>query len=96
MTEPRNALVAQYKELFAMDEIDLEFTDDALQKIAQQAVTRGTGARGLRTILEGLLLDTMYDLPGKQEETAKVIVDAAAAAGERGPRYVPQSRQAVG
>ncbi len=96
MTEPRNAVVAQYRELFAMDEIELEFTDEALSTIAQQAITRGTGARGLRTILEGVLLDTMYDLPGPQKDTAKVIVDEAAAAGERGPQYVPRSRQAVG
>src|SRR3982751_5628225 len=63
LTEPKNALVKQYAKLFDMEEVELEFTDDALHSIAKKAIDRKTGARGLRSILEGILLDTMFDLP---------------------------------
>ena len=96
MTEPKNAVVTQYQELFEMDGVALEFTTDGLATIAKQALDRGTGARGLRTILEGLLLDTMYELPGKSHETEKVVVDSAAASGKIPPRIIAPSRQAVG
>ena len=96
MTEPKNAVVTQYQELFEMDGVTLEFTQNGLTTIAKQALERGTGARGLRTILEGLLLDTMYELPGKSHETAKVVVDSAAASGKCQPRAIAVSRQAVG
>ena len=67
LTEPKNALARQYQRLFAMEGADLVFTDDALEAIAQKALTRNTGARGLRSIVENVLLDTMYDLPGLQD-----------------------------
>ena len=74
LTEPKNALVKQYQRLFQMENCDLEFRDDALLAIAKKATDRKTGARGLRTILEKTLLDTMYDLPSSPEIT-KVVID---------------------
>lgn len=74
LTEPRNALTKQYLELFAMEGAELEFRDEALSAIARKAVQRNTGARGLRSIMEYALLDTMYDLPS-MEGVAKVVVD---------------------
>ena len=67
LTEPKNALVKQYKELFAMENVDLEFDDEALKAIAKKAIERKTGARGLRSILEDILLDIMFELPSRDE-----------------------------
>ena len=64
LSEPKNALVKQYQSLFEMEGSKLSFTDDALKAIAKRAIVRKTGARGLRSILEDILLDTMFDLPG--------------------------------
>lgn len=69
LTEPKNALVKQYKRLFALEDVTLDFDDDALEEIAHQALERGTGARGLRSICENILLDTMYDLPSDEKIT---------------------------
>jgi ATP-dependent Clp protease ATP-binding subunit ClpX len=77
LTEPKNALVRQYQRLFSMESVRLEFTDGALRAIAQQAITHGTGARGLRSIMERLLLDLMYDLPGRVDIAEVVITEAA-------------------
>ena len=66
LTEPRNALVKQYQRLFELDGVELEFTDDALEAIADQAILRGTGARGLRAIMEEVLLSVMYEVPSPQ------------------------------
>ena len=66
LTEPKNALVRQYQRLFELDGVELEFTDDALEAIADQAILRGTGARGLRAIMEEVLLSVMYDVPSPQ------------------------------
>lgn len=74
MTEPKNALIKQYQKLFAMDGVLLEFREAALRAIARKALLRGTGARGLRSILESALLDTMYDLPSARDRVAKVVV----------------------
>ncbi len=74
LTTPKNALVKQYQRMFELDGVELEFTDDALAAVAEKALARGTGARGLRSILEGVLLDTMYELPG-MENVAKVVID---------------------
>ncbi|MDW3218037.1 MAG: ATP-dependent Clp protease ATP-binding subunit ClpX [Acidimicrobiales bacterium] len=74
LTEPRNALVKQYQKIFEFENVELEFTEDALVAIAEEAIKRATGARGLRAILEESLLDVMYDLPGR-DEVIKVIVD---------------------
>lgn len=75
LTEPKNALVKQYQRLFEMENVDLTFTDDALRAAARKAIERKTGARGLRSILEGVLLETMFDLPG-MEGVEEVVVNA--------------------
>jgi len=75
LTEPRNALVKQYQKIFEFENVELEFTEDALNAIADEAIKRATGARGLRAILEGSLLDVMYDLPGR-DDVIRVIVDS--------------------
>lgn len=73
LTEPKNALVKQYKELFKMDEVDLEFEDDALELIAKKAIERKTGARGLRGIIEETILDIMYEIPSRDDIEKCVI-----------------------
>lgn len=84
LTEPKNALAKQYQRLFEMEGAELELREDALSAIAQKAMERKTGARGLRTILEHVLLDTMYDLPS-MENASKVVVDEAVIKGEAEP-----------
>ncbi len=84
LTEPKNALVKQYSRLFEMEDCELEFREDALRAIAKKAMERKTGARGLRTIMEQVLLDTMYDLPS-MEEVSKVVIDEAVIMGEKEP-----------
>jgi ATP-dependent Clp protease ATP-binding subunit ClpX len=74
LSEPKNALVKQYQKLFEMEEIKLSFTEDALRSVARKAIARKTGARGLRSILENILLDTMFDLPG-MEGVEEVVVN---------------------
>ncbi|MCU7851043.1 MAG: ATP-dependent Clp protease ATP-binding subunit ClpX [Candidatus Thiodiazotropha sp. (ex Monitilora ramsayi)] len=87
LTEPKNALTKQYGRLFEMEGCELEIREDALRAIARKAMQRKTGARGLRTILEQVLLDTMYDLPS-MDEVAKVVVDEAVIAGESDPLMI--------
>jgi ATP-dependent Clp protease ATP-binding subunit ClpX len=87
LTEPKNALTKQYGRLFEMEGCELEIREDALRSIARKAMQRKTGARGLRTILEQVLLDTMYDLPS-MEEVSKVVVDEAVIAGESDPLMI--------
>jgi ATP-dependent Clp protease ATP-binding subunit ClpX len=87
LTEPRNALTKQYQRLFDMEGVDLEFRDDALRAVARKAMQRKTGARGLRTILENVLLDTMYDLPSMTNAT-KVVVDDSVVTGETKPYVI--------
>ncbi len=84
LTEPKNAITKQYGALFALEEAELEFRDDALVAIARKAMERKTGARGLRSIVEGVLLDTMYDLP-QLENVSKVVVDETVIKGESKP-----------
>jgi ATP-dependent Clp protease ATP-binding subunit ClpX len=84
LVEPKNALIKQYKKLFSMEGADLEIRDDALEAIARKAMARKTGARGLRTILEGVLLNSMYDLPSL-ENVSKVVVDETVIEGEAEP-----------
>ena len=74
LVEPKNALVKQYQKLFQMEGVELEIRSGALQAIARKAIKRRAGARGLRSILENILLDTMYDLPS-MENVAKVVID---------------------
>jgi ATP-dependent Clp protease ATP-binding subunit ClpX len=84
LTQPKNALVKQYMRLFEMEGCELEFRDDALRSVARKAMERKTGARGLRTILEQMLLDTMYDLPS-MDNVRRVVVDEAVVTGESAP-----------
>jgi len=84
LTEPKNAIVKQYQKLFQMEGVDLEFREEALRAVAKKAMERKTGARGLRSILEHVLLDIMYDLPSL-ENVAKVVVDEAVIGGETKP-----------
>jgi ATP-dependent Clp protease ATP-binding subunit ClpX len=90
LVEPRNALTKQYKRLFEMEGAELEFRDDALRAVARKAMQRKTGARGLRTILENVLLDTMYDLPS-QENVTKIVVDEGVVNGETQPYVIYES-----
>jgi len=87
LTEPKNALVKQYIRLFEMEGCELELREDALRAIARKAMERKTGARGLRTIMEQVLLDTMYDLPST-DGVSKVVVDGAVIAGESHPYLI--------
>ncbi len=76
LTEPQNALVPQYQMMFGMDKVDLTFTEGALQGIARQAIRKKTGARGLRSILERLLLDAMFEVPGSDIVAVEVTEEA--------------------
>ncbi|WP_425989739.1 ATP-dependent Clp protease ATP-binding subunit ClpX [Brevundimonas sp. TWP2-3-2] len=87
LTEPKNALVKQYKRLFEMENVALTFTDDALNAIAKKAITRKTGARGLRSILEGILLETMFELP-TFEGVEEVVVNAEVIEGKAQPLLI--------
>ena len=87
LTEPRNAITKQFKKLFDMENVEIEFRPDALTAIAKRAIKRKTGARGLRTILEGVLLDTMYELPSL-EHVSKVVVDEAVINGQAEPYLI--------
>ena len=90
LLEPKNALTKQYKKLFEMEGVELEFRDDALAAVARRAMERKTGARGLRTILENVLLDTMYDLPSATR-AKKVVVDESVVTGETKPYVIYES-----
>ena len=90
LVEPRNALVKQYQRLFEFEDIELEVTEEALVAIADQALSRGTGARGLRAILEEVLLDVMYELPG-DDEAGRVVVDLDSVRGVTPPTVIPRS-----
>jgi ATP-dependent Clp protease ATP-binding subunit ClpX len=89
LTEPRNALVKQYKRLFELDGVDLEFTQDSLEAIADQALLRGTGARGLRAILEEVLLPVMYEVPSRKD-VERVVITRKAVLENVNPTIVPR------
>ena len=88
LTEPKNALVRQYKYLFSMNNVDFHITDCGLREVAQTALQKKTGARGLRTILENILMETMFVVPNEPGRVTGVYVDAAAVAGERSPLLI--------
>jgi ATP-dependent Clp protease ATP-binding subunit ClpX len=92
LVEPKNALTKQYQKLFEMENVELEFREDALRAIAHKAMARKTGARGLRTILENVLLDTMYELPSMSNAT-KVVVDDAVVTGETKPYVIYEAEE---
>ncbi|TMV09724.1 ATP-dependent Clp protease ATP-binding subunit ClpX [Ruegeria sediminis] len=87
LTQPKNALVKQYQRLFELEDAELDFTDDALKAIAKRAIERKTGARGLRSILEDILLDTMFELPGMKNVT-KVVVNEEAVTSDAQPLII--------
>ena len=91
LISPRNALVKQYQRIFALDGVELEFTDEALAAIADLAMLRQTGARGLRAILEEVLLSTMYDLPSR-EDVGRCVIDAATVREKANPTLVPHAQ----
>jgi ATP-dependent Clp protease ATP-binding subunit ClpX len=95
LTEPKNALVKQYQRLFEMEGVDLGIHEDALNAIAKKAIERKTGARGLRSIMESILLDTMFDLPGLEGVQEVVISDEVVTAGAR-PLYIYADRAEAG
>ncbi|MGH8952563.1 MAG: ATP-dependent Clp protease ATP-binding subunit ClpX [Acidimicrobiia bacterium] len=95
LTEPKNALTRQYARMFEMDEVELVFTEDSLEAIAAQAIKRGTGARGLRAILEEVLLNTMYDLPSRND-VERVVIDRDVVAEKVNPTLVPATREEPG
>ena len=91
LTEPKNALVKQYQRFFDFDGVELEFTTDALEAVAEQSMLRGTGARGLRAILEEVLLNVMYDLPGRSD-VGKCVINREVVLEKVNPTLVPRSR----
>ena len=92
LTEPKNALIKQYQHLFEMEGADLEFRDDSLSAIAKKSMERKTGARGLRTIVENVLLDTMYELPSN-DKISKVVIDENVILGKSEPILVYETEQ---
>ncbi|MGO4256696.1 ATP-dependent Clp protease ATP-binding subunit ClpX [Marmoricola sp. RAF53] len=93
LTEPRNALIKQYQKLFELDGVELEFTEDAITAIADKAMERGTGARGLRAIIEEVLLNVMYEVPSR-EDIAKVVVTGEVVADNVNPTLVVREPEA--
>ena len=94
LTEPKNALTKQYEKLFDMEGCEIEFREDALRAVARKAMERKTGARGLRTILEQVLLDTMYDLPS-MENVRKVVIDENVIIGDAEPYMIFDAPEAI-
>ena len=92
LREPKNALVKQYQKLFDLEDVTLTFTEDALEAVAQRAIERKTGARGLRSIVEGILLDTMFDIP-TEEGIAEVVVDKDVVEGRKEPVRVLKGKE---
>jgi len=90
LVEPKNALVKQYQKFFELEDVELEFTQDALEAVADQALSRGTGARGLRAILEEVLLGVMYDLPSR-DDIGKCVIDADVVLEKVLPTLVPRA-----
>ena len=95
LVEPKNALVKQYQKFFHFDDVDLVFSDDALDAIADEALKRGTGARGLRAILEEVLLEVMYDLPSRTDVVKCVVDQRRRAAQGRARRSSPKTNPAA-
>ena len=94
LTEPKNALVRQYEKLMWMENVSLEFTRDALKELARQSITKGTGARALRALLEKLMLDVMFDIPG-DSEVQSIKITAAVARGDTKPLIVRKADKAA-
>ena len=95
MIRPKNAIARQYQRLFQLDNVELDFTDDALQAIAEEAIAQKTGARGLRTVVEDILLDVMYEAPSRGD-VRKCVVSAESVTGRKRPLLVTESGQLIG
>jgi ATP-dependent Clp protease ATP-binding subunit ClpX len=93
LTQPKNALIKQYQKFFEFDGVELEFAQDALEAIADQCILRGTGARGLRAVLEEVLLNVMYELPSREDVT-KCVIDEKVVLDKVNPTLVPREKQA--
>ncbi|MDY6082946.1 MAG: ATP-dependent Clp protease ATP-binding subunit ClpX [Actinomycetaceae bacterium] len=93
LTQPKNALIRQYQRMFELDGVGLSFSDDALHEIAREAIERGTGARGLRSILENLLRESMFDIPSRTD-VSKIIFDAPAVRGQMQPTVITKQVRA--
>jgi len=87
LSQPKNALVKQYQRLFDMEDTQLTFNDDALLAVARKAIERKTGARGLRSVIEGILLDTMFELPS-MEGVREVVISREVVEGQATPLYI--------
>ncbi len=94
LTEPKNALTKQYSKLFEMEGVEVDFREDGLRAIAEKAMERKTGARGLRSILEGVLLESMYNIPS-QDDVSKVVIDESVIKGDSEPLLVYQSAEST-
>ncbi|MDQ4065243.1 MAG: ATP-dependent Clp protease ATP-binding subunit ClpX [Actinomycetota bacterium] len=92
LTEPKNALIKQYRKFFEFDGVELDFTDDALEAVAEQSMLRGTGARGLRAILEEVLLNVMYDLPSRKD-VGKCVITREVVLERVNPTLVPRAKE---
>jgi ATP-dependent Clp protease ATP-binding subunit ClpX len=92
LTEPKNALTKQYSKLFEMEGVEVDFREDGLRAIAEKAMERKTGARGLRSILEGVLLDSMYNIPSRSD-VSKVVIDESVIRGDSEPLLVYQNNE---
>ena len=87
MTEPKNAIIKQYKKLVGLDKVELVVTADAVREVARRAIALKTGARGLRTIFENLMLESMYDIPS-EDDVEKVIIDKDVVLGGKQPEII--------
>ena len=94
MTEPKNALVKQYQKLFGFEDIKLKFTENAIKAIAERAIERKTGARGLRAVMEEIMLDIMFELPSQKEVEEVVINEEVVAKGEKPIMVYAEKKQA--
>ena len=92
LTEPKNSLTKQYSKLFEMEGVEVDFREDGLHAVAEKAMERKTGARGLRSILEGILLDSMYNIPSR-DDVSKVVIDESVIRGDSEPLLVYQSSE---
>ena len=91
--DPKNSLVRQYTKLFALDDVKITFDDDALEAVAERAIERGTGARGLRAIMEEILQGIMYEVPSKKDEIGEVVITRAVVSDRVEPTYLPRTKE---
>ena len=93
LTEPKNSIIKQYQKLFEMDNVNLSFSDEAMGEVASKALVMKTGARGLRAILESVMLEIMYDLPDKAQSFDECQIDANVIKGEGEPTFIQSAKR---